>query len=405
MTLAFSEKSKALFRKIGPTTITTYLGLALSLISTPLLAQSLGPSGKGELVATFALTQLLAWVGFWGVPRTLAIEFVKTGNLNKNAFRMLVYLGIGNAILILALAPLFSDSSEQVMALIRLSSVTILASGVAQLGLEIAMVKSDLWIWNASRFGYAVMPSLLITFFALVAKLDLRVAFLSTLAGQAIVVAVGIICLKKYKPPFAGGQFNWREAKNYWVTSTLDSLSGRSDLLLLAALASATILGPYSIAVTVSSATGGLTQAINNAYFAKFVRLDGEAHARALKQASLIGAVSSIVVGLFSFPILLIFGDTLLGTGFHDVAGIALILIFSQALGDQWMLRVFSDSSKANSGGLAISSIGTLFFVAVSVVLLSSFGLLNGYTMALVMVSASIIRLSIRMLLRRKNHD
>lgn len=383
------------------TTAVTYLGLGLSLISTPILAQTLGATGRGELAATFISLQLLSWLSFLGLPRGLAVEGGQVGRVPGRSFLLLTGLGVLAAATSAATAAAFSSGDAWVRGAIQFASVLLIFSGVAQYGAELALARGRLFLWNLSRIGTLALPALAFIVLFAMDKLTLESAFISMWAGQLLTVLIGVAIAVTSFSRDRSLTIPWRFSLRFWSTSALDSLGARVDQVLLALLAGPASLGTYAVAVTIAAATGAVAQAVNHFSFSHFVnRAVEDDRVSNYRRRSQVGVVSSLVVGSAALLVTHLWGEMILGPTFDGLVPTLGLLIIVQILADQWQLRIYSDSARKLTQGLVLSSAVSLVVLVVVVLLVSSLVPMTAILMAGATVLFGATRLMMRSLLR-----
>jgi O-antigen/teichoic acid export membrane protein len=222
------------------------------------------------------------------------------------------------------------------------------------------------------------------------------------LAGQIASAILGVVFAAPYLKRRKGST-PWRFSLQYWAATALDSVGGRADQLLLAALSSTSVLGVYAIAVTCASASGGLSQAMSHASYSKMLARrskgsDEVASDTTNRRLQLVA--SSVVVSAVVVTVLGLFHEAIFGPGFEQLAEITLILCVTQLLYDQWQFQVYRDSAQQSSGLLALAAaLGLLAMIVALALIVSLTGSVDGVGMALTTVVFASIRLLARSLI------
>lgn len=376
----------------------TYFGFGLSILSAPMLAQALTADGRGRLAAIFVPVQLLAWLGFLGVPRGLSMEAAKIRQVAMKSFVILAGLGIVAFLLSFSIASLFAGGDPDVVHLLRIASLSLVLNGVTGLALDYTLSQGQLVRWNLIRLCSLVLPSVAIIVLFLCDELTLHSAFWAQFAGGLMGVLLGA-CFVIPTISRNGAEIPWKFSLSFWSASAFDSIGAKLDQLLLAVLATHSDLGVYAVAITCAAAGGALTQAVADVTFSEFVRDQGSGGNETMRRRSretviISTATSVILVGAVSM-----FSEPLFGPTFGNLGTLVGILCIYQTLSDQWRLRAYFDSSRLNAKILGISSA-----LAVCVMFVAAFSWhlafeLDGIAMASAMVLMSIVRLAIRRVL------
>lgn len=379
-------------RATAGTAAWTYLGFALSLLSAPILAHTLGADGRGVLAASVAPVQVLSWIGFLGLPRPLAVDVVANRRINWGSVFWLSVLGIAGTLLLNICAGILSGGDSRIELGIRVFSPMLLFSGFAQLGSERLHLSSKFLQWNLLRSTSLTIPSLATIVLYFLGNLTIVSAVGALVLGQLLYIVGGICAffpaLRGLRP---GMRQNWGFSLKFWSATVFDSLGARLDQVLLAALASSVQLGSYAVAVTCASASGALTQAFNHVAFPSHLSMD-ENGTRYKKQA-LVGVATSLLSGSAVVLVLSFYSEKIFGPTFEDLAQISAILVVFQLVADQWQLVVYRDSAKLKSGHISMASMIGFVILVISVSALHLLALLNAISMAACMLAFGISRL------------
>ncbi|NGP07719.1 oligosaccharide flippase family protein [Rhodococcus sp. 14C212] len=380
-------------RAIWATTGVTYLGMGLSLLSAPVLAHTLGADGRGVLAASFATVQILSWTAFLGIPRTAAVERTAGGDASTKVVGWLFFLGVAAFLANLAASPSLSGGDDRVRLGMQIAGATLLVSGASQYGAERLHSAGKILQWNAVRSAPLILPSVIILVLAATDSLTLRSAYLATLLGTSVWAILGLLAAV---PDFAAAKrvgVGWRDSLKLWGATFFDSVGGRIDQMILAALVGPATLGSYAVALTCASAAGGVTQAIGHVAFPRYVGVTADDAIRSHRSYRAIGLATSIAASIAIITCIEIFGEVLFGPTFQDIGAIAALLMVYQALGDQWALIVYRDAAQQRVGFMAIASgLGLLTLLAV-VFALHVTGQLGGISMAVTMIAFGIVRI------------
>lgn len=390
-------------RDVMLTTFVTYSGMALSIGSSPIVAHAIGADGRGAIAGSFAMVQTLSWAGFLSLPRVLARDATDDVSLSRSGIAVLTILGFINMAIILVMADTLSNGDERIALGMRIASFLLPLSGISQVGIELCLARGRIILFNLPRLGYAVAPSLTIIILALVGALDLRSAYLATLGGQFITLAVGIaLGIGAIRSPVSR-RVPWKQAGHLWAGNALDSVSSQLGQVLLAALSTASQVGIYSIAVMLASASGALAQAIMQSSYSRFIRqatVAPRSDSPELREASWIGITSTMFVGVLVVIGVHFWGATLFGDTFTGLAFVAAFTLIAQVLSDQWQLRVMHDTAHREVGAIAASSLVGALVLAVIATILGATGSLNAASMAVAVASGTATKIASRLFLK-----
>lgn len=380
--------------KIAATALVTYVGFGTSLISAPLLAHALGPSGRGSLAAAFAAVQVVSWIGYLGLPRGLSVQDNSYGSSSAFGVIIIGSLSLFTAVACFFLAPELSNGDEWTTNAIRIASATLLFAGVYQLGVEFTLIQGRIAALNVIRAFTMILPSIGYILLFIFGALTLQNAFLVTLAGQLGASLAGLIASIPLLRRLDRSQVSWSFSLRLWSSTVSEGIATRVDQMILAIVAPPAALGVYAIAATGAAASGGLTQAMNSVAYGR-IAIDASDHKAIMRSRTILGIVSSLITSTFVLILVGEFNTQLLGPGFETVSAPLAILCFAQLLNDQWQLRVFMQSATRDSSWLLGPSIAGLIVMALAATLFVSLGDLNPVTMAMCVALNSLSRLTV----------
>lgn len=387
----------AKFHQQASTAMVSYLGMALSLVSAPLLARELGAEGRGVLAAAFATVQLLAWLAFLGLPRGMSVEYARDDtSVSRNGIVWLSILGVSSCVVTWSCADILANGNPLVSGAIRITALVLPLTGLTQLGIEVLLAQGKLTKWNLIRCASLVLPSIVIIGAFAIGELSLEVAFLATFAGTSIATLAGAAACLPLVLRVARKKAPWSSSVNFWGASSFDNIAGRIDQILLVALTSPSSLGVYAVAVTCASASGVVTQAINHVSFSKFIVSDDSEKRGALASRAITGLYASTISGGLVIATVSVFGHQLFGPGFEDLTAVTACLVVFQIINDQWQLRLYADSASGTTRASALAPLIGVVVMIISVYLLQSNNLLTASTMAMSLIVFGLTRLGAR---------
>lgn len=385
---------------IGSASI-TYTGMALSLVTAPLVARAIGAEGRGLLAGAYVSVQLLSWISFLGLPRGIAVSAAgSVGAVSRRGVGVLTGLGVVGAVLAFGSADVVAHGNEVMATLIRISSPLVVLAGLAQVGSDLALSQGRIVAWNTVRVANLVVPSACVIVAFAFDRLTLPVVFWTTYGGQLLGTLVGVaLALPAVRR--SGGRLPWRFSVRFWSASAVDVVSGRVDQLLLAALASTSDLGVYAIGVTCANAAAALTQAFNATALRRFVEYGDQDVRDILRRRSLYGGAVSALLGAAVVLATWAFARPLLGADFIQLPAVTAALVVGQLLNDQWYLRTYLDSARLNARGLTLASALGLVGALALIALFTRLGPLTDIRMAIAMIAVPTIQLAVRGHIRR----
>ncbi|MFB9312329.1 hypothetical protein [Nocardioides plantarum] len=363
------------------------------------MAKDLGAQGRGEFAEVLIVITLLSWVGYLGLPRGLAAGSQRGGAVGLRAVGSLLGLGVASAFVAAVVAPAALDTSPIATDWLRASSAILIVSGFGQLGSELAAINGSLRVWNSIRFVSLVIPSLAMVPLHFASRLTLNSALAVTVAATLAATLLGMGYLSPRRTEWSRpARVPWSFSLSYWFGTAFDSVGGRGDQLVLASLGSTEMLGLYAVATTCSSITGGVGQALN---VIAYGRRRGDAsyarrHSRVLLLFSL-GLGGGMVAGVW------VFGEDVFGPDFSSLYQVVAVLVFTQALSDQWQWRVYLASLNQRAKSLPVASGSFLLTLVLGAWALHELDDISALSMAGLTVVANAVRLAVHRFLQQKS--
>jgi O-antigen/teichoic acid export membrane protein len=390
------------FKNLVQTAGVTYGGTALSLVSAPLLARTIGADGRGVLASAFVILQLLSWVSFLGLPRGMALQVHKRHEVSAPGVAIVIVLGLASVVLAWIISAPLAQGDHRIEFGIKISSVLLLGSGLSQLGTELLVLESRIRAYNVTRSLVLVFPSLMIIVAFATGTLTLETAYVTMLSGQVLTTIAGCYFALRSRTT-SRAAVPWNFSLKSWATNALDAVGGRGDQVALSALAPTPVLGVYAVAVTCATASAGLTSALNTLAFSRLARPADSESAAFLRRRSLMGVAFSAVSGGLIVVIVHLFGRVLFGPTFDGLTPVVIVLVLAQLVADQWILRVLSESGQETPTRLIQASFSAIIVLAAMVGSIAAFGLLSALSMAGAMLAFAVVRLLIWMVLKRRS--
>lgn len=307
---------------------------SLGLLSSPILARALGPSGRGEVAAVLSPAFMIAWLLPFGLPLAAAyyVDTVPEGRLISTATVFGLTAGSAACAILWFLAPAYlSNHSDTALVWARILIVLLPLNVGVQTVLEIRRRRSADVGWNAWRSAPQALPVLLIVILALSDSLTVGTALAAYLIGSLIPLPLLISRIRAShdrRPSLATLRrvmpYAWRTA----ATSSTTSVTARLDQVVLAATVSSGRLGLYVVAVTAASVTNPLTTGLSLALFGH-LRDDTSAaqsaarFRRSLSATLALSAAVALLTALLAPPILRI----AFGSEFEGATGALRLLL------------------------------------------------------------------------------
>lgn len=305
--------------------------LLAAVVSSPVLARTLGADGRGELAAILAVVTAIPWLLDLG----LAVWVARERALGRSRADVL------GAALPVALACSLLGVAAAIPLSHALGADRHVVEVFLQLGLFLSPLSVALWtlgglvvgesrwgLYAAMRIVASVLPVVLIVMLAVLKQLTVGSAAAVYLLGLLL---SGMLCLPLLRgigrPSFdrmrmrAGAIFGARS----WLTTISLTANVRLDQILMAGLVSSRELGLYAVAVSVGSVTLGMIGAVSSVLFPRVAQGDADLAARSCRVTTLIVGVAGALLAVMT-PVLL---PPVFGGEFDDAVPMALILLLA----------------------------------------------------------------------------
>lgn len=370
------------FRRDAALSSFTSVGsFALALVSAPVLARALGPSGRGDLAAVLSATIFLSWLLPMGIPLAAAY-FVEAGTegelLTTATVFGLVVCSAVSIVLWFVYPHYLAGHSRTALQWARFALVILPLTVGAQAALEIRRRQRPGAAWNGWRSASLVVPAVGVLILAAMGRLTLGSALAVTFLGNAVPLVLLIRRLwsnRSSRPSFDALRmmfpYAWRSA----LTTGASSLTARLDQVVLAVAVPTDDLGLYAVAVTAASAGSPLTSGINLALFShlrneKSIDRAYSRFRRTLALTVVVSATVALAIGLLA-PALL---SLAFGARFRGAALPLRLLLPGQVAIDVSGLLTTKlnadgrpgESSRASLVGALITVTGLALFVPVA---------------------------------------
>ena len=336
---------------------------ACALVSAPILARALGPSGRGDLAAILVpigLAPPLLELGLGVYAGRAAARGRSVATLKGTLAPLLLGLSLLGPLLALPVAHLLGEGRETVetwlivgMCLMPVALMVNLFAGIA-MGLQ---------SWRMVIAVRLIPP---VGSLALLVPLYLADR-LTVEAAAAVAVVTGTAAIIPLLPLILGGgrpRFRRAVAKRavpfglkVWASSIAQTANVRLDQLLMITLVEPRVLGLYAVAVTFAALPSVLIRGLSAAIFPRIASGEGQLAPRALRITFLLATVATAGMAVICEPLL----TTLLGSAFGDATPMALILLVAcllQAGANMLDVMVTADGApgaSAVSQGLALA--------------------------------------------------
>ncbi len=256
----------------------SFLVPAAGVLTQPILAQSLGAAGRGELAAALAPALLAVSVATLGLPDALTYYLAKDPSVTRRALLWTVLLTtvVGGLCLLITLAVLpFLSTGDA-----TLGSLILLATALTVPAMVVGVLRgaaTGRQMWNAvagERLVNIVLRVVAFVALLMTGKLTVLTAVLVSCLSP---IVAGIVYWRLFLPPaqedserpLDGGLFRLllSYGNRVWLGSVASMLLARIGQILMAPLSSVEDLGYYSVASTVSDLPLIVALAIAGAVF------------------------------------------------------------------------------------------------------------------------------------------
>ncbi|HEY1775371.1 MAG TPA: oligosaccharide flippase family protein [Solirubrobacteraceae bacterium] len=304
--------------------------VASAFVTSPILARALGPSGRGEVAAVFAVLGVAPWVSELGITAFLAREHARrvhplgvligsTAPIALAASLVGVAVAVPLAHLLGRGRPLVVEFIEIGLSLLPLSASVQLLSGV--------IVGEARWnLLMLARFLSVCGIAFVIVVLSLLGALTVESVAITYVVGGTLANAPFIAGLRgsrpwRFAPKVArdGLRFGLRS----WLSTVAGTGNAYLDQVLMAGLVGSRQLGLYALAVTLAGASGSLIGATSSAMFPRVAAGDAQLAARACRVTLALVAVLGITLAVAS-PWVLPF---VFGHAFDDAVPMLVILL------------------------------------------------------------------------------
>jgi O-antigen/teichoic acid export membrane protein len=279
-----------------------FVVLACAIVTSPILARALGPSGRGEVAAIFAVVGISPWICELGITSFLAREHARRSYPLGVLLGSTMPIALGGSLVGVAvsvpLAHALGRGRPQVVEFVEIGLLLLplaVFSGTLS-GLAVA----------DQRWGRIMLARVLNTVGAAVVIVALAVLDMVTVESVAITyIAFGtfssvplLLGLRGSRPwrfvqPVARGGFAF--GTRSWLSTIANVGNLRLDQVLMAGLVSSRQLGLYALAATLSSLPGSLVGATSNALVPRVATGDSLLAARACRVTLLLVILFGVV--------------------------------------------------------------------------------------------------------------
>lgn len=278
-----------------------------AFVTSPILARALGPSGRGEVAAIFAVVTMAPWIGELGMTAFLSREHARRshplGALLGSTMPITLAGSLVGVALAIPIAHALGRGRRDVIDFIEIGLFLLPAFVFMQTLFGIAVAEQ--------RWNRVMLVRILTTGGAAAAIVVLSLLHALTVPAMAITyIASGLL---SNIPFLAGlrGSFPWRFRRSIarsgfafglrsWLSTLANTGNAQLDQVLMAGLVTSRQLGLYALAVTISTASSSLIGATANALVPRVAVGESQLAARGCRVTLLLIALFGLVVAATS---------------------------------------------------------------------------------------------------------
>jgi O-antigen/teichoic acid export membrane protein len=313
----------------------------LGLATGPILARSLGPSGRGDLAAVLVPTQLLCFGLAFGLPSAAAylVNRFDRGTLLATSTVFGLVVGIP---LVLATWPLLPGYYRNHGQAALFWAQVFLATAPISVGtagaLALVWAEGANLRWNLWRSAPTTLTAILTLGLYLTSRLTVWTALAAAFVGAcstAPLLVQKAVEWRRLRVSLAALRSQLSYGGRVAIGSAADTVAGRFDQALLVAMVPSADLGLYAVAVTAAGVSGPLASSLGLALFPE-LRLERSAEAQRRRTGRALLAVLLTSTGVaaalaMAGPWLL---ALLFGNGFAGAATPLRLLLLGQVAND-----------------------------------------------------------------------
>jgi len=328
-----------LARSVVITTLGNVAPVVAGLATAPVLAQTLGVDGRGELAAATAPLLLALGAITFGVPESITYHVARAvGRVKAMMIRAGVVLGLAGAIstaVVILLSQQLSGGSPELAHLIGLAAFAITPGLLVGAARGVA-AGYELWVLIAAERGLgALLRLVLILGLALTGTLTAMTATI-VVAGTSVVGGLVYVVLLRRQPSRVREVTEdtprlLRFGLGLWMGTLAGVLLSRLDQMIMVPLSGTYMLGIYAVAVTISEVILVFNRSVRDVVFAAE---STEGQLGRLSQASristLVTTAGALGVGLLSVIVV----PWLFGDDFSPAVPVIAILLVGIVLGN-----------------------------------------------------------------------
>lgn len=381
---------------------------ASAFLLAPVLARSLGVSGRGELASVTATVQLVITIVAFGIPEASTYFLARLagtpGQLARRSAVLLLATGlVGTAVLLLLAGPL-SAGVAGLETLLRVAAFAVIPTLLVT-GLRAIAAGQGRWgLVNAEKYLTAGLRLLGVVLLAVTGALTVGSASVILLASP---VVAGLVYLRLLSTPVPAStpaeRLTYATLGGYgariWFGAVAGVLLMRLDQVLLGPTAGSVELGLYAAAVNIAEVVLIANHAVRDVTFAaEAARSQDERLQVSARLSTLLAAGLALVIAL-SVPLWL---PVLFGAEFAGAVPVVLVLLLGSVLVIPGSVAGASLSARGDpqwrSASLVVS---VVINVSVLLLLAPALGALGA---AVATLAANVVFGSLNLVFLRRRH-
>lgn len=273
----------------------SYANILFALITSPIIARTLGPAGQGQVTAIFAVLSIAPWVSELGLTAFLGREQARRSRSPSTLLGSTVPIAMVTALcgvaLAVPLAHLLGRGRPQVVEFIELGMFLLPISATIQLLSGLA--------GGSQRWGLVIAPKLISASIGSLGIVVLAVEHRLTVTTLAVTYLLAGLVANLPLLVLTRGTWPWHFSRRVaraglsfgtrsWLSTIAASGNAYLDQVIMAGLVSSRQLGLYALAVSLATGTGSLVAAAASAMFPRVAMGEVDLAARACRVSVLL---------------------------------------------------------------------------------------------------------------------
>lgn len=250
------------------TTVSGFAVFALAFVTGPILARSLGSSGRGSVAAVVVPTQILGWLLMFGIPQATAYlaRVRDRRHLIMSSWLFTAAVGVPIVAVVWPFVPRFLSQHPPVtVGYFRAFLVASLLVLPFTAAIDHLRGVGRVTAFNVFRLLQYLLNTVLLTVLFVSDRLDLRVALLAGLVANVTAWLVTIGATRSwpgrgFSRRVFGEQLHY--GRRVWIGTLSAMVVARFDQVLMVGLVEPGALGLYVVAATAAQITGPIGQGV-----------------------------------------------------------------------------------------------------------------------------------------------